>query len=152
MVTNRNIVDIIAGCVLFGIGVFVAVVSVSFHRLGTLGNMGPGMFPAIVGSVVAIFGIVIGFPALLRAQVFEVPRFDVRPAFGVLAAIAAFAICVRPFGLAPAVIVMTLVAALADSRARLVPTVVLAAALAVLAVLIFIVGLRLPLAIFQWPF
>jgi hypothetical protein len=152
MVTNRNIVDIVAGCAIFAIGVFVAVVAVSFHKLGTLGNMGPGMFPAIVGTVVAIFGAVIALPAALRAQVFEVPQFELRPALGVLTSIAVFAICVRPFGLAPAVVAMTFVAALADSRARVLPTVVLAAALAVLAVLIFIVGLRLPLAIYQWPF
>ncbi len=72
-------------------------------------------------------------------------------ALTVLLAILAFARLVRPFGMAPAVIVLVLVASTAGGRLSFTRAAALAAGLALLAVLPFKAGLGLPVPIVARP-
>jgi MFS family permease len=107
------------------------------------------MFPAGAGVVLAVFGLAILAPALVRAG----PRPHVEPdvAAAVLASIAAFALVVPAFGLVPATVALVVVSRLADRRGRSFATLGLAAGLSVLAWGVFVVALGVPLAAVRWP-
>ena len=63
-----------------------------------------------------------------------------------------FGLTIERFGIIPAVIVLTLISALAGDKLRPIQAVLLAIALAVCSMLIFQVGLKLPVKAFGWPF
>lgn len=145
----RDYRDIIAGAALIVIGVCTAIYTLTSLKLGTTTRMGPGMFPTALCVLLVIFGIIVLVPALSRAG--EMPRIDKAPLAAILLSILAFALMVRPFGVVPAVIVMTAISSRADSKLSLLGTAILAALLALLAALIFPIGLGLLIPIFAWP-
>jgi hypothetical protein len=145
----RDIRDIIGGAALIAVGVLVAVNATLNYPLGMLRHMGPGMFPAMLGWLLAGLGVLVLLPALFRAG--ELPRPEMRPLLTVCAAVAVFGMTIRTLGVAPAVIATVLVATLADDKLGPIGAVVLAAVMAVLSVLIFIYALGMPLQIVAWP-
>lgn len=145
----RDYRDIFGGGALIAIGGAAAIHALASLRLGTLTNMGPGMFPAAVGGLLAALGIAILVPALFRAG--EMPAIEPRPLLAVLGAVLTFYLMVRSFGMIPAIAAMTLVASQADRKLSWGGIVVLAACLSLAATLIFRVGLGLQLVAFAWP-
>lgn len=146
---SRDYQDIVSGAVLILIGVFATIHALTSLSLGTISRMGPGMFPAAIGFILAIFGAVILVPALFRAG--EFPRIDIRSFASIFASILAFAMIIRPFGMIPAIIALTLIASRADSKLSLFHTAILAAGLSLGSTLIFQVALGVPVAAFAWP-
>jgi hypothetical protein len=144
----RDYRDIIGGGVLICAGAFVAAYATTQLEVGSLARMGPGLFPAALGVLLCGFGVIIAVPALFRQG--TPISLDVRPLVFVLASILVFGLTIRRFGVAPAVVVMTLVATLADQRVSWLGAIVLAVVLAGLAVLIFNVGLDIPVAPIIW--
>jgi hypothetical protein len=146
---SRDYRDIVGGGLLVAAGAFMALYAMSNYPLGTLRTMGPGMFPTIVGWVLAFFGVLLAISGLFRSGTWpQIPL--VTPAI-VVASIAAFAMLVRPFGVIPAIVGVTLISCFADLKFRPVTTLVLCVVLSLVAYLIFQVGLRLPMAMFNWP-
>jgi len=145
---GRDYRDIIGGGVLIASGLFVVVYATTQLQVGTLSRMGPGLFPAALGFLLCCFGAVIAVPALFRPG--TLPSIDARPLIFVLASILVFGLAVRRFGVAPAVVALALVATLADRRLTWRGAIVLAAALAALAVLIFNYGLDIPVEAVRW--
>jgi hypothetical protein len=139
----RDYRDIAAGGALCAAGVFAGWHAASSYNLGTIGYMGPGMFPAGVGFILAGLGLMILVPALFRTG--APPQVDWRAAAAVLASIAAFAAVARFFGLIPAAVALTILAVLADGRLGVFRTLLLALGLSLLAYLVFILGLGVPL-------
>lgn len=62
-----------------------------------------------------------------------------------------FALTVDSFGLIPATALLTVSAVLADNKLGVIGTVVLAIVLSAIAILVFRVGLGIPLEPFKWP-
>lgn len=145
---SRDYRDMIGGAVLFAGGAFVVGYAVTQYQLGSLARMGPGLFPAALGILLCLFGIALAIQALLRPG--TLPSVKLRPLIFVLASILVFGLTIRRFGIAPAVVLLTLVASLADPRLSWPKAMLLAAGLAMLAVLIFNVALDIPIAAVIW--
>lgn len=146
---TRDYRDILGGVVLVGIGTFAAAYAVTRLSLGTISQMGPGMFPAALGCLLAALGVSILIPALFRTG--EMPDVDIRSLMTVLVSIFAFAITVRPLGLIPAVVILTMVAVQADRKLSVLGSLVLAAGLSLTAALIFRIGLDIQVDVIAWP-
>ena len=144
--------ELAAGGLLIAIGLFFALYASSRYSMGTLGRMGPGMFPTMAGSILVVLGVMVVAPALRRSG--HLPLPDIRPALFVLASAVVFGLAINRFGLIPAVIGLTLVAVPADPRGRLGwrGALLLAFVLAVMIALIFRVGLGVPVSLARWPF
>lgn len=146
---TRDYCDIIGGAVLILVGLFCAIYAGRELPLGTVRHMGPGMFPMALGFLLAGLGALVFVPALFRSG--HLPRPDYRPMTAVLVSTLLFAISIRNLGLVPAIVLLTFAASLADNRLGLAGTAILSAALSLSAVLIFVVGLGMPLRPFVWP-
>ena len=141
--------DIFGGAALTVIGGFATIHAFTSLSMGTLRQMGPGMFPAALGCILIVLGLAILVIALFRPG--EKPAADIRPLAAILASIFAFAILVRPFGLVPAILALALIASRADGTLSPRGTAAVAAGLALGAVLVFRVGLGVPVTAIAWP-
>lgn len=145
-----DFVDMLGGILLIVLGAGVTFVACQYYPLGTLARMGPGMFPAGIGVVLSLFGVILALQAFRRSGD-PVDLRIISPLF-VLGGIALFAILVRPFGLIPALVALIFVSSLAELKPRLWQTAQLALGLCILAPLVFKLGLGLPIPLVEWPF
>lgn len=150
MVFSRDYRDIVGGLLLIVVGIAFSWYAIEHYDLGTLRRMGPGMFPAGLGFVLALFGVLLVVPAFFREGV--MPEIRTWTPLFVLLGVAAFALTVRPFGLIPAILAVVIVSSLAELKFRPVSLAGLCAALCLIAWLTFRVGLGLPMTMFRWPF
>lgn len=141
--------DILGGGFLMALGGWAALHAVNNLELGTVFQMGPGMFPAALGCLLAAGGLGILVPALFQAG--SMPKGDFRAATVVMISILIFAFTIDSFGIVPSTVLMTAVVTRADSRLSAKTTALLATLLALGAVLIFNVGLGMQVEPFSWP-
>lgn len=146
----RDYRDVVGGGLLVLAGSAFAYHAIANLALGTLRRIGPGMFPAALGVILALFGLAILIPALFRQGAF--PDIEPRTPVFVLGGVSAFALTIVPFGLAPAILAVTIVSSLAEPKFRPVSLAVLCAVLCLMAWLTFRVGLGLPFQMIRWPF
>jgi len=147
---GRDYRDILGGGLLIVLGLAIAAYAQANYAMGTLRRMGPGMFPAGVGLLLAVTGALTILPALFRPG--RMPQVKWGPMILILLSVAVFALAIRPFGLIPAVAACVLVAALSEPTNRPLTILLLAVTLPALAWLVFVFGLRLPMQPFRWPF
>ncbi|WP_417723791.1 tripartite tricarboxylate transporter TctB family protein [Salipiger sp.] len=145
--------DMLGGALLFAAGLWVTLYCVAHYDLGSLRRMGTGAYPALAGSILALLGLAIALPPLLRGD--RPTRFALPPlraSAAVLGAVLAFALLVRPFGLFPAIAALVSLSSLAGEE-RPTPGTLAAmiAALCLLAWLVFGLGLSLGLHMLDWP-
>jgi hypothetical protein len=138
----------------FWSGLFFIAVASGFiglsqrYGMGDMHRMGPALFPTLVGTLLAVLGLVIA----LRSFAIDgppVPRFHARPIIISLVAMALFGVALSYSGLIAAVGVLTLVAAVASNESRPLETVGLAAVLIAFSVGVFVWLLGLPIPL--WP-
>jgi len=141
--------DLIGGGLITLVGAAAMYHSLTAFNVGTAARMGPGYFPALVGGLLMLCGIMILIPALLRAG--SMPTFEWRPLFWISLSTLAFAVLLVPFGLVPAIVVQTVVAGISDCKLSWRGSLILAGALSVGATLLFKVGLGLVVPVFAWP-
>ena len=146
---RRDYRDIAAGGFFVAVGLAAAAHAMTHYAMGSLRNIGPGMFPTGAGVVLAALGVAMLVPALGRAGVR--PTVEAGVAVAVLASVAAFALVLPAFGLVPATVALVVVSRLADRRARPLGTLALAAGLSLLAWAIFVLALGVPLDALRWP-
>ncbi len=131
-------------------GLFVGVYASRNYPLGTLRHIGPGMFPTMLGYVLAALGAIVFLAALLRAgPAIATPAY--RPLLAVLVGLLAFALTIEPFGLVPAIFLLIGISSLAESRLRPLGIVIFAATMSLFVVVVFQIGLQLPIESFKWP-
>ncbi len=143
-----DVADIVGGLLLVVLGVWFASHALAEYSYGTARRMGPGYFPAWVGFILAGLGVAIAALGLLRSG--DRIHIRLRPALAVIASTAVFGLTVERFGVVPAVVLLTFVAALAERSFRPVRTALLAAFLSVVAVVLFGWGLGIPFQAFRW--
>lgn len=148
---KRDYRDIVGGGAMILAGAFAALYAMANLRLGTMTNMGPGMFPTALGVILAGLGGLVLVPALFREGGDLMPDIDTRSLAAVIAGMLTFMVMVLPFGIAPAILAMTLTASRADSKLSLLGATMLGSVLAFSAVLIFRIGLGLQVPIAAWP-
>jgi hypothetical protein len=144
---RRDWPDILGGLVLALIGVLALAWTLIHYDLGTLRQMGPGFFPAVLGALLTGLGLIVALPAMGRER--EAPRIDVASGASVLAAILIFGFGLRYLGLAGATFVSVFFASLAAPHPGWIWRGMLAAAITILTVAVFSYGLRMTLPL--WP-
>jgi hypothetical protein len=121
------------------------------YAFGTATKMGPGFLP----NVLAWSLVLIGLFLMGRALVIKGAPLNgsaIRPQAMILAAIFAFALLIERIGLAPTVIVVAVLAALASKEMRWKETIPLGICMAVLSVLLFIYLLGQSMQPWAWSF
>ena len=141
---RRSLKDILSGLIFVGIGLAFGIAAAGYE-IGTALRMGPGYFPLVLAGVLGALGLAIVAKGLLSAA--EDGAFGVLPWRGLVlltVALVFFGATVRGLGIAPALFVTAFLAALASRRNGPVAATVMAAALTLFCVLIFSVGLGVP--------
>jgi hypothetical protein len=138
-----NVRDIGAGLIFIAIGILFGLGSIALE-IGTALRMGPGYFPLVLAGILVVLGLMIlahGFRHPTAASL-AVPW---RGLVLILAAPVIFGLTVRGLGLVPAVMLVVLVSAFASRRMSVLLALVLTVALTLFCVLVFSLGLGLPL-------
>src|SRR3954468_17656623 len=103
---------------LFFIAVAAGFIALSYqYGTGTMHRMGPGLFPTLVGLLLAGLGLVIAARAFAIHGA-PLPRFHARPIIVSLIAIALFGLALAHLGLIAAVAAVVPVGALASGETR----------------------------------
>lgn len=119
------------------------------YALGSLTRMGPGYLPTVLSwALLAIGGVLMARALALNGPAIEPSR--ITPQLFILAAIVAFALAIERFGLAPAVMLVTVTAALASREMRWGEAVALGLGLAALCVVLFVNLLGQPFMVFAF--
>lgn len=148
-VSLKSSKDFFAGVLFVAFGALFALGSLSY-RMGTAARMGPGYFPLVLGCLLTALGLAVLVRGLaFSARSSAVERLHLRPMLFVLAPIAAFALLLKPAGLAVSVVVLVVGSSLGSHDRRLKESLVNTAALFLLTVAIFVWGLGMQIPL--WP-
>ena len=123
-----------------------AILMARDYGMGTGGKMGPAYFPTILGGLLVVIGII----AVVRSFIAHgapIGTFAFKGLALVSVSVLMFGIVVRGAGLTVALPLLVIISALASSRFRWRPTLIMAAGLTIFCVLVFIKGLGIPLPI-----
>jgi len=143
----RSPKDFWAGLIFVAIGTGFVLLAQQY-RLGDMHRMGPGLFPALVGSLLGLLGVVIAARAFVLDGE-DVPRLYAFPLGVSLLAIVLFGIALQWLGLIAAVAVLVIVGGYAARDARPMENVALAGVMVAFSVAVFVWLLGLPLPL--WP-
>lgn len=116
------------------------------YTMGSAGRMGPAYFPTILGTILALIGAGCLLRSLVRSGA-ALGSFAVKELALVLVATVLFGVLVRGAGIAVAVVVLVMLSAYASTKFKILPYLALAAGMALFSVLVFVVGLGLPMPI-----
>lgn len=139
--------DFWAGIAFTGAGGTFLVGSQRF-AMGTLADIGPGFFPAVVAGLLALVGVFLAIGGLAM----DGPRIEpmrLRPPAMIIAALAAFGLLIDRGGLILATAALVLIASAAGGRFRPLHAAILAAALIAIAIGVFRLGLGIQIRL--WP-
>lgn len=144
--------EVAGGVLLVATGGAVSITAIINYPLGTLSRMGPGMFPAGLGGLLAFFGVLLVIQSLRAEGEGEKPDIRIFSPLFVLGSVAVFALLVSLFGLIPAIVGITVVSSLSELRIRLKSLSLLCLTLCILAPGVFKFGLGLNIPLIAWPF
>jgi hypothetical protein len=144
----RSPQDFWSGLLFGGLGLCAALYAAMHYPLGSAIRMGPGYFPTWIGGIVALLGAVL----VIRSLRFDGPprpQLHLRPTLFILGASIAFGYLLKPLGLVLATVLLVVGSAAGGHEFRWREAILLALALAVFSVGVFIYGLGLPFPL--WP-
>lgn len=142
-----------AGLLLAALGA-AAMAEAASYPVGSASRMGPGLFPALLGGALVVLGAAVALKALAQKAVAAgagggLHGWAWRPLLLVTGSVLLFAAGIGPLGLALAGALTVAVASAGSREARPAEAVGFAAAMGLLALLLFVHGLGLPLK--SWP-
>lgn len=144
---KRDIPDLVGGVLLAAIGLFVTLYSLNHYDFGSMRRMGPGFFPVLLGGVLALLGVIIALPAIVRQG--GSVRVAWKECLAVLAAIIVFAAGLDRLGLVLTTLASVLIATLATPDRRIGWRIALALVVTALSVAVFSFGLKMTVPL--WP-
>jgi putative tricarboxylic transport membrane protein len=147
MAVVRSPKDLVAGLMFIGIGI-ASIVIASNYTLGTAARMGPGYFPRILGILMILLGAIIALRSL-RVTGPPLPGWKWRPVLVVLGSVLIFGLVVDRLGLVLSTIMLIMMSSAASVEFRPKEAAISGVLLAVLAVGVFVIGLKLQIGI--WP-
>jgi hypothetical protein len=150
MIRVKHPQDFWAGLLFFVIGCAFAWVARNY-AFGAATRMGPGYLPSVLSWMLIGLGAFLTLRGMIESGSAIQPSL-IRPQIFVILAIVVFGLLIERLGLAPTVVVAAVIAALATTEMRWVETLILAAGLATLCVILFVKLLGQPLAIVNWGF
>ena len=134
------------------LGAAAVVFAASHYPIGTLQRIGPGVFPVLLGVILVVLGAWIALQSILGTVIpYDRDAADSPALAATLAALAGFALTVERFGVVPAILVLVGILALLRERRQPLAVLALAAALSILAIVIFQLLLGLAIRPFAWP-
>jgi hypothetical protein len=153
--------DFLSGVIFVVLGLAAFAMALGYP-LGTPARMGPGLLPLYLGGLLVLIGAGVCLQSLsLRQEAEPVKRVEgprlsfgessrlLRPASCVVLGLTAFALMVKPLGLVIAITSLVLIVTQAESGFPIWQALLLGPLLALMAVLVFVVGLSLPFPV--WP-
>ncbi|MGQ0547608.1 MAG: tripartite tricarboxylate transporter TctB family protein [Betaproteobacteria bacterium] len=140
--------DFWAGLMFIGTGLFFVVWAAVHYQMGSAVRMGPAYFPAVLGGLLAVLGMIILASSFAVAGP-RVPAFHFRPLLLVLASCIAYGYLMKPLGMVLATAIMIFIAALGGHEFKWKEMTLLTIALIVFSVVVFVKGLTLPFPL--WP-
>lgn len=121
------------------------------YKVGSLGRMGPGYFPLLLGAGLMLVALLIALSPP-ESQDTESAAFvpQYRAWALVVGAIVLFVVVGRYGGLVPATFTLAFVASLADTKNSLKTALVVAVVLTAMAVIVFHYGLQMQFPLLRW--
>ncbi len=142
--------DTAAGLLFIAIGLAFSI-DASSYRMGVISSMGPGYFPFWLGVLLALLGaiVLIGGLRATASEAGALQPWDLKSLAIIVGSIALFGIVLLPLGLIVAIVVLIVVSSKASHEFTWATTILNAAILMLLSLVIFVwgIGLQLPL----WP-
>lgn len=130
-------------------GVFAAVYAQRYD-IGTLQRMGPGFFPVMLGTVLAILGVFITVPALFRPGTKIVVQW--KTLAWVTAGIVVFGAILNLLGLVLTSAIMIILTSMPGMGMNWKSRIILAIAVSVITYLIFSYGLGMVIPVWPWSY
>lgn len=118
------------------------------YGIGTITRIGPGFFPASIG--VLLMGLSLALALEVRHSLARAPHVPLRITAVITVSLIAFSLLVTTAGLIPAVFAVVFISRFAEPGNNVLHSAILAAVLAILGWLAFIVGFNLPLKPLWW--
>lgn len=134
--------DLASAAIFVAIGAFFVLEALRYE-LGTPFRMGPGFMPVALGSILIALGLAVAGVAFVRTDEGGIEPFAWRGVLLVLGTIVFFGATIRGLGFVPVVFLSALFAALSSRENKPLGAAIIAAALTVLCLVIFVVGLGL---------
>ena len=147
MTLRVNIPDLAFAAFLVALGA-LAFALASELTVGTAAAMGPGYVPRGLAGIIMIYGVVLGARAAFAGQQ-PLPEMGWRPLLMLSAAVALFAVLLPLGGLAVTSLLVVICSGFAAYDVKLRENALLGLALAIFAVLLFVIVLGLPIPV--WP-
>lgn len=145
----RDAKDFWSGVMCMGFAL-AAVVLGRRYPVGTPASMGPGMFPMILGGCLGLLGLTCSIRAMRPGKaVAHLPRIQPRPVLLVLGSVVAYGVTLPKLGLVVASMLLVIISRLAAPGFRWLEVTLFGAILTLGCVLVFVVGLKMPVPI--WP-
>ena len=116
-------------------------------KVGTLFQMGPGMFPLMLESALALLGL-ISVVAGLRVTGGPVAAIGWRGLLAIVGAVLAFGVITPRLGVVPGLATSVVLAASASPMSRPVQTIMLAVVLILFCIGVFVWGIGIPVRLF----
>ncbi len=145
MTFNRS--DLGAGAIFIAIGLFFGVTTLAELDIGTARRMGPGYFPIALSGILILLGLVIAAKSVSHDDEALGP-LPWRGLVVLLSVPVIFGVLIRPLGMAPVLALTTFVTAFASRRMSVKAALLLAVGLTLFCVVVFNIGLGLPLRLF----
>lgn len=145
----RNQQDFWAGVMFTLIGVLFAFFSTSYE-VGTAARMGPGYFPLVLGILLAVLGLIIGWRSFAASHPEStLARTGWREILLILGSVALFGATLSTLGMVVAIVLLILVASFASHEFTWKGTILSIVVLLIMSELVFVKGLELQFPV--WP-
>jgi hypothetical protein len=139
--------DFWAGFMFIAFGLFF-LFSARNYQMGSTMQMGPAYFPTMLGGLTAVLGGMVCFQSFV-VQGSKVPAMSVRPMFFIVLSLCLFGYLLKSIGLVLSLALLVVVSAFAGYEFKIKEVLVLAAAMIIFSVLVFVKALGLPFPL--WP-
>ena len=140
--------DFWSGLMFVATGLFFAIWAVTHYQMGTAVRMGPAYFPAMLGGLLIVLGLMI-FAGSLAIEGPAVPPFIFRPLLMISLGLVLYGYLMKPLGLVGATAALVYVGALGGHEYRWKEVTILYVILILFSWLVFVKGLSLPFPL--WP-
>jgi len=143
-----HVKDLLSGGFFCGVAILYGSIALRDLPVGQVFNMGPGFFPLVLCGLLMLIGGALVLRSLFAQQSEAFEPVPWRAIALVSLGIMVFALLLDPLGLLLAVFFATLVASFAARKARLLPSILAAAAIAVFCVGVFVLGAQMQAPVF----
>ena len=145
----KNQKDFWAGVLFIAFGAFFAGFGLQY-RIGTADKMGPGYFPTALGVIVILLGMVTSVGGLsAKATPEKAEKSHLPTLLLILGSVMLFGLLFRPLGLIVSLFLLVAISSYASHEFSLKATLINAAMLIVICLVVFVWGLKLQFQL--WP-